>query len=84
MGYVVFDKRAKAAEVDVVEDAQAFLRAKLDSGEFSLPAGVSYTFAGNYENQLRAQQTLSVVLPIALLVIFLILYLQFASVTTTL
>jgi len=84
VGYVVFDKRAKAAEVDVVEDAQAFLRAKLDSGEFSLPAGVSYTFAGNYENQLRAQQTLSVVLPIALLVIFLILYLQFASVTTTL
>jgi Cu(I)/Ag(I) efflux system membrane protein CusA/SilA len=84
VGYVVFDKRAEAAEVDVVEDAQAFLRAKLDSGEFSLPAGVSYTFAGNYENQLRAQQTLSVVLPIALLVIFLILYLQFASVTTTL
>lgn len=84
VGYVVFDKRAEAAEVDVVEEAQAFLRAKLDSGEFSLPAGVSYTFAGNYENQLRAQQTLSVVLPIALLVIFLILYLQFASVTTTL
>jgi Cu(I)/Ag(I) efflux system membrane protein CusA/SilA len=84
VGYVVFDKRAEAAEVDVVEDAQAFLSAKLDRGEFSLPAGVSYTFAGNYENQLRAQQTLSVVLPIALLVIFLILYLQFASVTTTL
>jgi len=84
VGYVVFDKAAEAAEVDVVEDAQAFLKAKIDSGEFNLPAGVSYTFAGNYENQLRAQQTLSVVLPIALGVIFLILYLQFSSVTTTL
>lgn len=84
VGYVVFDKRAEAAEVDVVEDAQAYLKAKIDSGEFILPAGVSYTFAGNYENQLRAQQTLSVVLPIALLVIFVILYLQFSSVTTTL
>ncbi len=84
VGYVVFDKRAEAAEVDVVEDAQAYLNAKIDSGEFILPAGVSYTFAGNYENQLRAQKTLSVVLPIALLVIFLILYLQFSSVTTTL
>jgi Cu(I)/Ag(I) efflux system membrane protein CusA/SilA len=84
VGYVVFDKVAEAAEVDVVEEAQAFLQAKLDSGEFSLPAGVSYAFAGSYENQLRAQQTLSIVLPIALFAIFLILYLQFASVTTTL
>jgi Cu(I)/Ag(I) efflux system membrane protein CusA/SilA len=84
VGYVVFDKIAQAAEIDVVEDAQAFLAAKLASGEFTLPRGVSYTFAGNYENQLRAQQTLSVVLPVALGVIFLILYLQFASVLTTL
>jgi Cu(I)/Ag(I) efflux system membrane protein CusA/SilA len=84
IGYVVFDKIAEAAEVDVVEDAQAFLQAKLASGEFTLPSSVSYTFAGNYENQLRAQQTLSVVLPIALGVIFLILYLHFSSVLTTL
>lgn len=84
VGYVVFDKHAEVAEVDVVENAQAHLNAKIDSGEFILPAGVSYTFAGNYENQLHAQKTLSVVLPIALLVIFLILYLQFSSVTTTL
>ena len=84
VGYVVFDKKSEAAEVDVVEEAQAFLNEKIASGEFNLPAGVSYTFAGNYENQLRAQQTLSVVLPIALGVIFVILYLQFSSVATTL
>ena len=84
LGYVVFDKLPGAAEVDVVEDAQAFLKAKIDSGELVLPSGVSYAFAGNYENQLRAQQTLSVVLPLSLFVIFLILYLQFSSVTTTL
>ncbi len=84
VGYVVFDKTAEAAEVDVVEAAQAYLQAKIANGEFNLPAGVSYTFAGNYENQLRAQQTLSVIVPIALGVIFLILYLQFSSTTTTL
>jgi len=84
LGYVVFDKTAGAAEVDVVEEAQAFLKGKIDSGEFILPNGVSYSFAGNYENQLRAQQTLSVVLPLSLFVIFLILYLQFSSVMTTL
>jgi len=84
LGYVVFDKLPGAAEVDVVEEAQALLKTKIDSGELVLPSGVSYAFAGNYENQLRAQQTLSVVLPLSLFVIFLILYLQFSSVTTTL
>lgn len=83
LGYVLFDMRAGNAEVDVVEDAQAFLQEKIDSGELVLPAGVSYTFAGNYENQLRSQKTLMVVLPLALGIIFLILYFQFKSVITT-
>ncbi|MHC5210755.1 MAG: efflux RND transporter permease subunit [Planctomycetota bacterium] len=82
--YVIFDKLAGTAEVDVVEQCQDFLRSKLDSGEWSLPAGVSYTFAGAYENQLRAARTLSVVLPLALFLIFLILYFQFRAVSTTL
>lgn len=83
LGYVLFDKRPGEAEVDVVEDAQAFLKSKIDSGEFTLPAGVTYTFAGNYENQIRSQKTLSIVLPLALGIIFLILYLQFKSAITT-
>jgi Cu(I)/Ag(I) efflux system membrane protein CusA/SilA len=49
-----------------------------------IPPGVSYRFAGNYENQLRAARTLAVVLPMSLVVIFLILYLQFRSTLTTL
>ncbi|TWU34871.1 efflux RND transporter permease subunit [Novipirellula artificiosorum] len=83
LGYVLFDMKAGNAEVDVVEDAQAFLQEKIDSGELVLPAGVSYTFAGNYENQIRSQKTLMVVLPLALGIIFLILYFQFKSVITT-
>ena len=83
VGYVVFDKRPGHAEVDVVEEAQAYLQSKIDSGEFSLPRGVSYRFAGSYENQLRATRTLSMVLPIALFAIFMIIYFQFKSVSTT-
>ena len=45
---------------------------------------MSYVFAGNYENQVRSQKTLAVVLPLALFVIFLILYFHFRSVSTTL
>ena len=82
-GYVLFDMKAGQAEVDVVEQCQKYLQGKIDSGEFVLPPGVSYTFAGNYENQIRSQKTLAVVLPVALFVIFLILYFQFKSVLTT-
>ena len=41
-------------------------------------------FTGTYENQLRAEKTLSVVVPLALAIIFLILYFQFRSVGTSL
>jgi Cu(I)/Ag(I) efflux system membrane protein CusA/SilA len=84
IGYVLFDKKPGRAEVDVVEDCQRYLQAKIDSGELVLPARVSYTFAGTYESQVRSQKTLSIILPVALFIIFMILYLQFRSVPTTL
>jgi len=83
VGYVIFDKKPGHAEVDVVHQAQTFLDQKRKTGEFELPAGVSYTFAGNYENQIRAQKRLSIILPLALFIIFLILYFQFKHVPTT-
>ena len=84
VGYVVFDKKEGQAEVDVVEQAQARLQQKIDAGEFVLPRGVSYRFAGSYENQQHAARTLAVVLPIALFAIFMLIYLQFRSASTTL
>jgi len=84
VGYVVFDKMDGYAEVDVVEQCQAYLQSKIDSGEFNLPRGVSYRFAGSYENQLRAAKKLAVILPLALFIIFMIIYFQFKSVPTTL
>jgi len=82
-GYVLFDMRPGHAEVDVVEECQRYLQDKIDAGELVLPPGVSYTFAGSYENQIRAQKKLAVVLPLALFLIFLILYFQFKSISTT-
>ena len=84
VGYVLFDRRAGWAEVDVVEQAQAYLKKKIDSGELQIPAGVSYSFAGSYENQLRAARRMRLVLPLALLLIFMILYFQFKRASTTL
>ena len=82
--YVTFGGQPGVAEVDVVEQAIAHLDAVTESGEWVVPSGVSWTFAGSYEHQLRAMATLRVVLPLALGIIFLILYFQFRSVGTTL
>jgi copper/silver efflux system protein len=84
VSYVTFGGRPGFAEVDVVEQVQAFLAQQAAVGAFSLPAGVSYTFSGSYQNQLHAAKTLRVVLPLALMLIFLILYFQFRSVPRTL
>lgn len=81
--YVVFDRKPQYAEVDVVEQCRRHLQDKIDSGELSVPEGVHYTFAGTYEHQIRATRTLTVVVPLALFIIFLILYLQFRRVSTT-
>ncbi len=83
-GYVVFDKQGDAAEVEVVEQAKRYLEHKVQSRELVLPDGVSYAFTGNYENQLRSDERLLVLFPLALTIIFLLIYLQFRSVATTL
>ena len=80
VGYVLFDKRDGFAEVTVVEDAKKYLESKIASGELKVPAGVSYQFSGSYENQVRAAQRLSIIIPLSLIIIFLILYFQFRSV----
>jgi len=84
VGYVLLDKLPGVAEVTAVENAQRYLSEKIKSGELKVPAGVSYKFSGSYENQVRAEKRLSIVIPLSLMVIFLILYFQFRSVPTTL
>jgi Cu(I)/Ag(I) efflux system membrane protein CusA/SilA len=81
IGYVIFDKVAGKAEVDVVQEAQKVLREKSAAGELHLPKGVSYQFAGNYEQQARAAKRLSFLIPVCLILIILILHFQFKSFT---
>ncbi|WP_350286879.1 efflux RND transporter permease subunit [uncultured Croceitalea sp.] len=84
VGFVLFDKLDGYAEVNVVESAQATIQAQIENGGLVVPKGINYEFTGTYENQLRAEKTLSVVVPLALAIIFLILYFQFRSVATSL
>lgn len=84
LGYVIFDKLEGLAEVEVVREADEILKEKLASGELVLPKGVSYGFAGNYENQMRAADRLMLIIPLSLLAILLILYFQFRTITASL
>ncbi len=84
VGYVLLDKMDGFAEVTVVEQAQNYLQEKIDSGELKVPNGVRYVFSGSYENQIRAEKRLGIVVPLCLILIFLILYFQFRAVSTSL
>jgi len=84
VGYVLLDKMPGFSEVTVVEDAQRYLQEKIDSGEIIVPDGVRFQFSGTYENQVRAEKRLGLVIPLCLVLIFLLLYFQFRAVSTTL
>ena len=84
VSYVILDKMENYAEVDVVENALDFLNDRIKEGTLTIPEGVSYEFAGNYQNQIRAARRLSILIPVSLLVILLILYFQFGRLQPTL
>ena len=84
VGYVIFDKKPGFAEVNVVQDADRYLKHKIASGELRMPPNTSYWFAGSYQDAVRSEKTMMIVIPGTLLLVFLILYFQFQSVPTSL
>jgi Cu(I)/Ag(I) efflux system membrane protein CusA/SilA len=82
-GYVTFGANSGFAEVDVVEEVQAYLAAREQEGELVRPGGIHYEFAGNYQAALEFDQKMMLIMPLALLTIFLILYLENRSVVNT-
>lgn len=54
------------------------------SGNLELPPGYYYRISGQWENQVRAAKALSFILPLVLLVILVLLYLTFNSLTDAL
>jgi len=55
-----------------IEDLQNQIHSKI-----KLPQGYNYTWAGEFDSLRKEQQRLAVIIPISLLAIFLLLYLQF-------
>lgn len=80
VGYVIFDRKPGVAEVDVVEAADRYLKEQIARGELEIPAGVTYRFTGAYENQVRAEARLKLLVPLSIILIFLLIYAQFRNV----
>ncbi len=55
-------------------------REKLETAVKNLPKGYYLDWSGQYENQIRAEQRLMVIMPIVLLIIVLILYFTFHTI----
>jgi Cu(I)/Ag(I) efflux system membrane protein CusA/SilA len=56
----------------VMEDAQKAMEQNL-----KLPVGYTYSWSGQYESKMRAQKTITIIMPIVFLIIFLLLYFTF-------
>ncbi len=79
-GYVTFGAKPNFAEVDIVEKLQAYLDQKEKEGKLKRANGIRYEFAGNYQSALEFEKNMVIIMPLALLAIFLILYLENRSV----
>ncbi|HHI79415.1 MAG TPA: efflux RND transporter permease subunit [Planctomycetes bacterium] len=84
VGYVVFNRAAGVPEINAVLAAKAYLQKKIDNKDWILPSGTIYKFTGNYENQLRMEKRMKLLVPMALLLIFVLLFFQFKSSLLTL
>ncbi|HNX52592.1 MAG TPA: CusA/CzcA family heavy metal efflux RND transporter, partial [Pontiellaceae bacterium] len=73
-GYVYVDITGRDVGGYVAEAKQVVAK------ELKLPTGYSLTWSGQYENMLRVQERLKVVLPLTVLLIFLLLYMNTKSV----
>lgn len=79
---VVFDAAPGVDERRAVQAAARAIEEGLREGALVQPEGVSFRFAGTWEQALRAEERLAVLVPLAGLLVFLLIYLQFGRVST--
>lgn len=73
-GTVLFNVRDRDLGSTVLEAQE-----KLNTLFAKLPKGYSLEWSGQWENQIRAKRTLSYIIPIVLLIIFVVLYFTYKS-----
>ena len=82
--YVTFGPKGTRPVTEVVAAARDAIRAAVDAQTLTVPDGVTWRFAGTWEAKVRSDERLRVLIPVALVLIVVLLYLQFRSLATTL
>ncbi|MCB9893544.1 MAG: efflux RND transporter permease subunit [Planctomycetes bacterium] len=83
VGYVMFNP-VDIDETTLIEHVEARVNQAIESGEVEWPKGYSYRWVGQYKEAQRANKRLSIIIPVALGVIFLLVFLHFKRASTTL
>lgn len=84
VSYVLFDKERHLSAGEAIQLAREAIENHLSSNALELPSGIHWDFAGSWENQVRANQRLAIIIPIALIIIYALLSLMFGSLLQTL
>src|SRR5690606_24015792 len=71
--YVLLNARGRG-EVEVVRDADARLREAIADGRLELPAGATYRWGGRYEQKIKADQTLRLIIAVSMVVTVGLIY----------
>ena len=82
--FVLFDAADGVGAIDAVMGVRSAMESALESGDLEFADGVAYSFAGEYEQNLRAERRLRLIVPLMLMIIFSLIYLQFRSPWTSL
>lgn len=77
VGWITFDALPGVTATALVARATALIEQHIESGDIKLPEGTSWWFAGEFEAQKRTEATMMVMVPLSLLLIFAVLYLEF-------
>ncbi|MBN1384770.1 MAG: efflux RND transporter permease subunit [Elusimicrobia bacterium] len=65
--------------VDYVNLAKKVIKEKISSGELVIPQGYFISWSGQYISEMEARKKLQVAVPVALLIVLIILYINFKS-----
>ena len=61
-------------EVEVVQDAESRLQAALADGRLELPSGATYRWVGRYEQKIKADKTLRIIISVSMAVMIVLIY----------
>ncbi len=83
VGYVMFNP-VDIDETTLIQRVEQRVQQAIDSGEVNWPQGYSFRWVGQYKEAQKASQRLSWIIPIALALILLLVFLHFKRLSTTL